>query len=123
KERPKRVGGFHDIYLLIGRKERPKRVNKRLSGERLVVSKMAGYERMTVTSDVKSGNMVFEPILEEGVLRFDCSADDRNVALPSLSFVNPKDRETPIMTTDKAPSFTPTFECVLGQQIVNLQVS
>ncbi|CAK9179426.1 unnamed protein product [Ilex paraguariensis] len=83
---------------------------------------MAEYEGMTVTSDVKSGNMVFEPILEEGVFRFDCSADDRNAAFPSLSFVNPKDRETPIMTTDKAPSFTPTFECVLGQQIVNLQL-
>lgn len=89
----------------------------------VVVSKMAGYEGKTMTSDVSSGKMVFEPILEEGVFRFDCSADDRKAAFPSLSFVNPKDRDTPIMSIHKVPSYTPTFESVMGQQIVNIEVT
>ncbi|KAK4401021.1 Alpha-glucosidase 2 [Sesamum angolense] len=47
---------------------------------------MAGYEG----TETRSGKMIFEPILEEGVFRFDCSADDRNAAFPSISFENPK---------------------------------
>ena len=73
------------------------------------------------SSDVVSGDMIFEPVLEEGVFRFDCSASDRQAAYPSLSFVNGKDRDTPI-STRTAPSYTPTYQCVRGQQIVKLEV-
>ncbi|KAF2308931.1 hypothetical protein GH714_024635 [Hevea brasiliensis] len=75
---------------------------------------MAGHEEKTVTSDAKSGNMIFEPILEDGVFRFDCS-------YPSLSFINAKDRDTPIIS-HPVPSYIPTFECVLGKQIVKLEL-
>lgn len=83
---------------------------------------MAEFEEMAVTSDVKSGNMVFERVLEEGVFRYDCIADHRNAAFPSLSFVNPKDRDTPMMNSHNVPSYIPTFECVLGQQIVQIEL-
>ncbi|KAI4327947.1 hypothetical protein L6164_020351 [Bauhinia variegata] len=85
------------------------------------ISKMANYEGQRVTSDVNSGSMIFEPILEDGVFRFDCSANDRAAAYPSISFVNSKDREVPIMS-DKIPTYIPTFECVLGQQVVKLEL-
>ncbi|KAF2308919.1 hypothetical protein GH714_024092 [Hevea brasiliensis] len=75
---------------------------------------MAGHEEKTVTSDAKAGNMIFEPILEDGVFRFDCS-------YPSLSFINTKDRDTPIIS-HPVPSYIPTFECVLGKQIVKLEL-
>lgn len=78
-------------------------------------------EGMTVPSDLKSGEMIFEPILEEGIFRFDCSADDRNAAFPSLSFVDPKVRDTPLMSCDKTPLYIPTFECALDQQIVQVE--
>ncbi|GFZ16314.1 heteroglycan glucosidase 1 [Actinidia rufa] len=101
---------------------RTKRNNKRLVGGRLIVSKMSEFEDAAATSDVKSGNMVFEPILEQGVFRFDCSVDDRNAALPSISFVNSKERDTPIMGNHTLPLYTPTFECVHGQQIVRIEL-
>ncbi|VFQ60847.1 unnamed protein product [Cuscuta campestris] len=81
---------------------------------------MAG-NRTNETSDERSGNMIFEPILEEGVFRFDCSAEDRNAAYPSFSFVDQKARETPLTSGHKAPLYTPTFQCVMGQQIVNIK--
>ncbi|KAL1834678.1 uncharacterized protein LOC108215608 isoform X1 [Daucus carota subsp. sativus] len=83
---------------------------------------MAGVEAAASGSDVQSGNMVFKPILEEGVFRFDCSADDMDAAFPSLSFVNQKDRDTLLLTTKGKPSFTPTFECVAGQQTVKIEL-
>ncbi|GJU20785.1 heteroglycan glucosidase 1 [Tanacetum coccineum] len=67
--------------------------------------------------DVKSRKMVFEPILEEGVYRFDCSADARNTSFPSLSFVNTEKRDTPFMSNHKLPSYIPTYEQVAAQQI------
>lgn len=73
------------------------------------------------SSDVVSGDMIFEPVLEEGVFRFDCSASDRQAAYPSLSFVNGKDRDTPI-STHMRPLYTPTYQCARGQQIVKLEV-
>ncbi|KAF7809386.1 Alpha-glucosidase 2 [Senna tora] len=85
------------------------------------MSKMANYEGPTVTNNVNSGNMIFKPILEDGVFRFDCSTNDRDAAFPSISFVNSKDRETPI-TSDKVPSYIPAFECLLGQQVVKLEL-
>ncbi|XAR70737.1 Alpha-glucosidase [Bertholletia excelsa] len=83
---------------------------------------MSEVEGITATSDAKSGKMIFETIIEDGIFRFDCSADHRNAVFPSLSFVNPKDRETPIMSGHKVPSHIPTFECVRGQQIVQIEL-
>ncbi|XAR70739.1 Alpha-glucosidase [Bertholletia excelsa] len=83
---------------------------------------MSEVEGITATSDKKSGKMVFETIIEDGIFRFDCSADHRNAVFPSLSFVNPKDRDTPIMSGHKVPSHIPTFECVRGQQIVQIEL-
>ncbi|KAL7187910.1 hypothetical protein ACSBR1_037870 [Camellia fascicularis] len=65
---------------------------------------------------------VAQSLGEEGVFRFDCIADHRNAAFPSLSFVNPKDRDTPIMTSHNVSSYIPTFECVLGEQIVQIEL-
>ncbi|OAY72905.1 Alpha-glucosidase 2 [Ananas comosus] len=65
--------------------------------------------------------MVFQPILEEGVFRFDCSGNDRDAAFPSLSFADPKARDTPI-PVHKAPEYVPTFECVYGQQKVEIKL-
>lgn len=84
---------------------------------------MARIDGRTSMSDARTGNMIFERILEEGVFRFDCSADDRNEAFPSFSFVDPKVRETPIMSIHKVPSHIPTFECIMGQQVVNVEVT
>uniref|UniRef100_A0A803MCW7 Uncharacterized protein n=1 Tax=Chenopodium quinoa TaxID=63459 RepID=A0A803MCW7_CHEQI len=81
---------------------------------------MEGIDRKGMTSDVCSGTMIYEPILEEGVFRFDCSSDDRNAAFPSLSFVDSKVRDTPLMS-EKLPFYIPTSECTLGQQVVRLQ--
>ncbi|XP_042039344.1 alpha-glucosidase 2-like [Salvia splendens] len=82
---------------------------------------MAGHEEAALDSNKRSGKMVFEPILEEGVFRFDCSADDRNAAFPSFSFENPVVRDTPILNVPKIPTYIPTFECVMGQQVVNVE--
>ncbi|KAJ4729084.1 Alpha-glucosidase [Melia azedarach] len=95
------------------------RLNKKLIVRR-AISKMADSEANTISSDVISGDMIFQPILEEGVFRFDCSASDREAAFPSVSFVNGKVRDTPIMN-HKLPVYTPSYECVMGQQIVKLQ--
>jgi hypothetical protein len=86
-----------------------------------LISKMAGSEEKPLTADAVSGDMIFQPILEDGVFRFD-SSNDRDAAFPSLSFINTKDRDVPI-TTHKMPVYTPTFECLLGQQIVKIEVS
>ncbi|KAK6934863.1 Glycoside hydrolase family 31, N-terminal domain, partial [Dillenia turbinata] len=77
--------------------------------------------RNEATADIASGGMAFEPILEEGVFRFDCSVNDKDAAFPSLSFANPKDRDIPIMS-NKVPLYIPTFECVIGQQIVQIEL-
>ncbi|KAI3812633.1 hypothetical protein L1987_17344 [Smallanthus sonchifolius] len=81
-------------------------------------SKMGESLGTSMAGEVKPGQMVFEPILEEGVFRFDCSADARNSSFPSLSFVNPKERDTPLVHIHKAPSYIPAFEIVAEQQIV-----
>ncbi|KAF3967748.1 hypothetical protein CMV_008277 [Castanea mollissima] len=99
---------------------RRKRLSRKLVGERLI-SKMADHEQKAVTADVSSGDMIFQPILEDGVFRFDCPPNDRDAAYPSLSFANSKDRETPIMS-HKAPLYTPTFECLLEKQIVKIEL-
>ncbi|XP_051119178.1 uncharacterized protein LOC127243279 [Andrographis paniculata] len=87
----------------------------------IVLSMMAGHEGTPSSSEVRSGKMIFEPILEEGVFRFDCSADDRNAAFPSFSFKNPNVRDTPLMNVHKIPTYTPNFECAMGQQVVTFE--
>lgn len=106
------------MQLLICRK---KRLSKKLISRRLT-AKMADQGEKSNTSDVTSSYMIYQPILEDGIFRFDCSANDRDTAYPSLSFINSKDRETPIMG-HKVPLYRPTFECLFGQQIVKFEVS
>ncbi|KAI3713674.1 hypothetical protein L1987_72257 [Smallanthus sonchifolius] len=91
--------------------------NRILSG-----SKMGESVGTSMAAEVKPGQMVFEPILEEGVFRFDCSADARNSSFPSLSFVDPKDRDTPLVHLHKTPSYIPAFETVAEQQIVYFEL-
>ncbi|XP_064945424.1 uncharacterized protein LOC135596993 isoform X3 [Musa acuminata AAA Group] len=67
-----------------------------------------------------AGAMVFEPILEEGVFRFDCSETDRAAAFPSLSFADPNVREAPIAVR-RVPEYVPAFERRRGQQMVTIQ--
>ncbi|XP_043806992.1 alpha-glucosidase 2 isoform X2 [Manihot esculenta] len=110
---------FTHLPLSRFRSSRKKRLI--LSAKFALESEMAGQEGKTVPSDVKSGNMIFVPILDDGIFRFDCSGDDRLAAYPSLSFFNSKDRDTPI-TRHSVPSYIPTFECALGQQIVKLEL-
>ncbi|XP_015897351.1 uncharacterized protein LOC107430989 isoform X2 [Ziziphus jujuba] len=98
---------------------RKKGPSKKSFTERLE-SKMADYKGKEVTADVTSGRMVFEPILEDGVFRFDCSASDRDAAYPSFSFVNSKVRDTPVID-HRVPIYIPNFQCHLGQQIVNFE--
>ncbi|XP_058103908.1 uncharacterized protein LOC131247949 isoform X2 [Magnolia sinica] len=103
-----------------GPSPRQQRHINNLSGERLA-AKMAEYEGEKITTDVTSGNMVFEPVLEEGVFRFDCSGNYRNAAYPSLSFVDCKSRDIPIMI-HKVPVYIPTFELLHGQQVVTIKL-
>ncbi|MBA0738401.1 hypothetical protein Gogos_011764 [Gossypium gossypioides] len=100
---------------------RKKSYSKKLTGRRLI-SKMTDSEVKAATSDSTAGKMIFQPILEDGVFRFDCSANDREAVYPSLSFTNNKSRDVPVMS-NKAPSYIPSFECRLGQQIVKLEWS
>ncbi|URD84079.1 Glycosyl hydrolases family 31, partial [Musa troglodytarum] len=67
-----------------------------------------------------AGAMVFEPILEEGVFRFDFSEADRAAAFPSLSFADPNVREAPIAVR-RVPEYVPAFERRRGQQMVMIQ--
>ncbi|KAF4400709.1 hypothetical protein G4B88_001264 [Cannabis sativa] len=98
-----------------------KRPNKKLFTGKFTC-KMADYETKAVTTDA-SGNMVYEPILEDGVFRFDCTASDRDAAYPSLSFVNSKARDTPIKNQNVGdPTYIPAFKCHLGQQHVKLEL-
>ncbi|XP_075494654.1 uncharacterized protein LOC142532231 isoform X2 [Primulina tabacum] len=100
---------------------RKKKTQKRLMDQRSVVGSTMEGEGIALNSDVQSGEMIFEPILEKGVFRFDCSVADRKAAFPSFSFENPKVRDTPIIDVDKVPTYIPSFECVMGQQIVDIE--
>ncbi|KAL3619125.1 hypothetical protein CASFOL_036695 [Castilleja foliolosa] len=88
---------------------------------RLALSKMSGYEGTSLDSEGRSGKMIFEPILENGVFRFDCSEDDKRNAFPSISFQDSKARDTPLVNVSSVPTYIPSFECVSGQQIVYLE--
>lgn len=82
---------------------------------------MAEYGGQKVTADANTGNMLFMPVLEEGVFRFDCSEKDRDAAYPSLSFVDCKVRDKAI-AVHKVPEYIPAFECMHGQQTVTIKV-
>ncbi|XP_021895549.1 uncharacterized protein LOC110812931 isoform X2 [Carica papaya] len=82
---------------------------------------MAESKGKTLIAEVNPRKMIFEPILEDGVFRFDCSENDREAAYPSLSFMRSKDRDTPI-SSPQLPSYTPTYESRSGQQIVKLEL-
>ncbi|KAI3987673.1 hypothetical protein MKX01_028407 [Papaver californicum] len=84
------------------------------------VCKMSEYQGKAV-SDVSSGKMGYQPIMEEGVFRFDCSGNDRSAAYPSLSFTDPKVRETRLMV-HIMPTYIPTFEYVDAQQIISIEL-
>ncbi|XP_058086523.1 uncharacterized protein LOC131233753 [Magnolia sinica] len=107
---------FPSYQLRFFRRERYRKI---LNIERLG-AKMAEYGG-EVTAEATSVNMVFEPILEEGVFRFDCSGNDRDAAYPSLSFVDRKVRDTAI-AIHKVPEYVPTFERLHGQQIVCIEL-
>ncbi|KAJ6308370.1 hypothetical protein OIU76_018034 [Salix suchowensis] len=99
---------------------RKRRLNRK-SSCRGLISKMADHDQAkVVAADVVSRDMIFQPILEDGVFRFDCSAEARVASYPSLSFTCSKDRDTPIMS-HSVPSYTPTCECVSGKQIVKFK--
>ncbi|KAI3883085.1 hypothetical protein MKX03_020163 [Papaver bracteatum] len=85
------------------------------------VCKMSEYRAKAVSDDVSSRKMGYQPIMEEGVFRFDCSGNDRSAAHPSLSFTNPKVRDTPLMV-HIVPIYVPNFEFVDGQQIISIEL-
>lgn len=74
------------------------------------------------TMEMTPIDMIFEPILEHGVFRFDCSVEHKIAAFPSVSFKNNKDREVPIIS-HTIPAYTPTFTCLQEQQLVIFEVS
>ncbi|CAH2052908.1 unnamed protein product [Thlaspi arvense] len=74
------------------------------------------------TIELAATEMIFEPILEEGVFRFDCSVEQKKAAFPSVSFKNSKDREVPI-TRHNAPAYIPTCSCLEEQQVVTFEFS
>jgi alpha-glucosidase len=74
------------------------------------------------TVEMTSTDMIFEPILEHGVFRFDCSVDHRKAAFPSVSFKNSKDREVPIVS-HIVPAYIPTCGCLQDQQVVTFEFS
>ncbi|XP_023641670.1 uncharacterized protein LOC17893582 isoform X2 [Capsella rubella] len=83
---------------------------------------------MTVSGDssesveIGSSDMIFQPILEHGVFRFDCSVEHKKAAFPSVSFKNSKDREKPIASRN-VPAYIPTCACLQDQQVVTFEFS
>ncbi|ESQ47453.1 hypothetical protein EUTSA_v10019990mg [Eutrema salsugineum] len=74
------------------------------------------------TIEMAPTGMIFEPILEQGVFRFDCSVEHRRSAFPSVSFKNSKDREVPIISHN-VPAYTPTCACLQEKQVVTFEFS
>ncbi|CAN6918313.1 unnamed protein product [Brassica oleracea] len=95
-------------------------VTSRSKGRRCLI------RRMNVSkgdgSETAPSDMIFVPILEDGVFRFDSSVEHRNAAFPSVSFKNSKDREVPI-PSHIVPAFTPTYSLLEEQQVVTFQFS
>lgn len=108
---------FHYSNPLLPFFRRDEYINSVTAG-RILVSRMGDHQGDAVST----GSTVFIPILEEGVFRFDSSANDRNAAFPSVSFTDTKLRDTPIAAAHKAPAYIPTFEYANAQQIVNMEL-
>eukprot|EP00252_Welwitschia_mirabilis_P011944 TRINITY_DN2656_c0_g1_i2.p1 TRINITY_DN2656_c0_g1~~TRINITY_DN2656_c0_g1_i2.p1 ORF type:complete len:985 (-),score=212.67 TRINITY_DN2656_c0_g1_i2:79-3033(-) len=67
--------------------------------------------------------MVFMPILEEGVYRFDCDTQTRENSFPSFSFSNAVVRERVFeASVDKVPVYIPLCECMQSQQVVTIEL-
>uniref|UniRef100_A0A7N0VDJ9 Alpha-glucosidase n=2 Tax=Kalanchoe fedtschenkoi TaxID=63787 RepID=A0A7N0VDJ9_KALFE len=114
------VGFWKAQSLLLGGGRRQKWQVCRSTGERIGAG-MGQNREHTVSSDIVTGDMISESILEEGVFRFDCSAVDREAAFPSISFTNTAYRDTPIIRHG-SPAYIPFFECHFGQQTVKLEL-
>ena len=67
------------------------------------------------------GEMVWVPILADGVFRFDASEDARAAARPSLSFAEPRRREVPREGGD-CPSVLPVCEVAGNVQKIVVKV-
>ncbi|KAM3403740.1 hypothetical protein ACQJBY_007078 [Aegilops geniculata] len=67
------------------------------------------------------GEMVWVPVLEEGVFRFDASEEARSAAGPSLSFVEPRRREEPREGGDR-PAVVPACEVAGNVQKVVIKL-
>ena len=68
-------------------------------------------------------NMVFMPILEEDVYRFDCDEDARKDAFPSLSFFYANTRDSLLdVSIQKVSYYIPFCEHLQGKQVVTIEV-
>lgn len=70
-------------------------------------------------------DMVFMPIIEEAIFRFDASEAAKRGAFPSLSFENSSLREKPLDSSSlkgKKPLFVPECELQNEQQVVMIKV-
>lgn len=70
-------------------------------------------------------NMVWMPILEELVYRFDITEASRKQASPNISFEHPHLREEAIDISShahKEPAFVPYCNYESGQQVVTFKV-
>ncbi|KAK7315556.1 hypothetical protein VNO77_34109 [Canavalia gladiata] len=76
---------------------------------------MANYEGQTIASGsrIKSKNMIFEPILKDGVFQYDCFVNDIDASYPNSSFVNSMNRDLLITTHKKLIEFV--SELVAGR--------
>ncbi|XP_031482012.1 uncharacterized protein LOC116252095 [Nymphaea colorata] len=87
----------------------------------LLTPRMAKLECEMNATDNKPKRMVCQPIIGEGIFRFDCSEHTRDAAYPSFSFANVKDREADI-TTCRSPEYIPVYLHSNGQQIVTVEL-
>lgn len=89
-----------------------------------LTSGMVGQEDPQGTGKMEHlRKMVFMPILEEDVYRFDYDGDARKYAFPSLSFVDPKARDSILQVSmHKVPEYIPFCECLQGQQVVTIEL-
>ncbi|XP_006406000.2 uncharacterized protein LOC18025210 isoform X1 [Eutrema salsugineum] len=95
-------------------------VTRRKGNRSLVRMTLRGDDSETI--EMAPTGMIFEPILEQGVFRFDCSVEHRRSAFPSVSFKNSKDREVPIISHN-VPAYTPTCACLQEKQVVTFEFS
>ncbi|XP_031483310.1 uncharacterized protein LOC116252855 [Nymphaea colorata] len=87
----------------------------------LLMPRMAKHECKMDATENEPKRMVCQPIIGEGVFRFDCSEHARVAAYPSFSFANVEDRETGI-TTCRLPEYIPFYLYSNGQQIVTVEL-